>query len=117
MARTKGGVKTRRRHKRWLKAAKGYWGRRKNLYRQVRHTVQRALRYAWRDRRQRKREFRRLWVNRINAAARQQGTSYSKLIGGLAKAHVALDRKVLADIAVYDAAVFEKVVAISKSAA
>jgi large subunit ribosomal protein L20 len=117
MARTKGGVKTRRRHKRWLKAAKGYWGRRKNLYRQARHTVQRALRYAWRDRKARKREFRRLWITRIAAAARQQGTSYSRLMGGLLRSDVQLDRKVLADLAVYDTAVFEKLVAVSREAA
>jgi large subunit ribosomal protein L20 len=117
MPRTKGGAKTRRRHKRWQKLAKGYWGRRKSLYRQVRHTVQRALRYAWRDRRQRKREFRRLWIARIAAAAKQAGMSYSKLMGALSRAGVELDRKVLADLAVYEAAAFEKVVDLAKRAA
>lgn len=117
MPRTKGGVKTRRRHRRWLKLAKGYWGRRKNLYRQARHTAQRAMRYAWRDRRQRKREFRRLWVVRIAAAARQAGLSYSRLIGGLEKAQVQLDRKILADLALYEAAAFERIVELAKQPA
>ena len=114
MPRTKGGVTTRRRHKKWLKAAKGYWGNRKSLIRQARSTVMRAYRYAWRDRRQRKRNFRALWIVRISAAAKQQGTSYSKLIHGLAKKNVALDRKILADLAVYDSAVFEQIVALAK---
>jgi large subunit ribosomal protein L20 len=96
--------------------AKGYWGRRKNLYRQVRHTVQRALRYAWRDRRQRKREFRRLWITRIAAAARMNGISYSRLIAGLKGAGVVLDRKILAELALHDAAVFERVVSLAKRA-
>jgi large subunit ribosomal protein L20 len=117
MPRAKGGFKTRRRHKKWLKAAKGYWGRRKNLFRQVRSTVQRALRYAWRDRRQRKREFRRLWIIRIAAAVKPSGLSYSRFIGALAKAGVALDRKVLADMAVYDTAAFEQLIALAKQAA
>jgi large subunit ribosomal protein L20 len=117
MPRTKGGTKTRRRHKRWLKQAKGYWGRRKNLYRQARHTAQRAMRYAWRDRRQRKREFRRLWIVRIAAAARQHGLSYSRLIGSLQRANVALDRKTLADLAVYEAAAFERIVELAKKSA
>ena len=116
MPRTKGGVKTRRRHKKWLKLAKGFWGRRKNLFRQVKPTVRRAMRYAWRDRRQRKREFRRLWIIRIGAAAKQNGTSYSRLIAGLIRANVAIDRKVLAELAVYDGAIFAEIVGIAKNA-
>lgn len=116
MPRAKGGVKTRRRHKKWLKLAKGFWGRRKNLFRQVKHTVRRAMRYAWRDRRQRKRDFRRLWIVRIGAAAKQNGTSYSRFIAGLARANVALDRKVLAEMAVYDSGVFTEIVGIAKTA-
>ena len=115
MPRTKGGFTTRRRHKKWLKAAKGYWGRRKSLVRQARTTVQRAYRYAWRDRRQRKREFRRLWMIRIGAAAKMNGTSYSRFIHGLSKAGIEIDRKVLADLAVYDIAIFQKMVELSKS--
>jgi large subunit ribosomal protein L20 len=96
--------------------ARGYWGRRKNLYRQVRHTVQRALRYSWRDRRQRKRDFRRLWITRIAAAARMNGLSYSRLMAGLKGAGVALDRKILADLALHDAAAFERVASLAKRA-
>jgi large subunit ribosomal protein L20 len=94
-----------------MKAAKGFWGGRRRLYRQAAPTVRRAWRYATRDRRAKKREFRRLWVVRINAAARRCGTSYSRLMGWMKKAGVELDRKILADLAVHDVAGFDKVVA------
>jgi len=99
--RVKKGFKARRRRNRVLKLAKGYRGRRKNCYRRANQAVERALDYSTRDRRRRKREFRSLWIVRINAAARQNGTSYSRLLGGLHKAGVLLDRKVLADLALF----------------
>src|SRR6185312_265993 len=98
--RVKKGFKARRRRNRILKLAKGYRGRRKNCYKRANQAVERALDYASRDRARRKREFRYLWIVRINAAARLSGLSYSKLIAGLAKANVGLDRKVLAEIAI-----------------
>ncbi|HTP52827.1 MAG TPA: 50S ribosomal protein L20 [Anaeromyxobacteraceae bacterium] len=97
--RVKKGFKARRRRNRVLKLAKGYRGRRKNCYRRANQAVERALNYSTRDRRRRKREFRSLWIVRINAAARQNGTSYSRLLGGLSKAGIAIDRKVLAGLA------------------
>ena len=100
--RVKKGFKARRRRNRVLKLAKGFRGRRKNCYRRANQAVERALDFATRDRRVKKRDFRRLWIVRINAAARQNGMSYSKLINGLATAECALDRKVLADIAIFD---------------
>jgi large subunit ribosomal protein L20 len=106
MPRAKGGFKTRQRRNRVLKRAEGFWGKRKNCFRSAQEAVDRALAYSYRDRRVRKREFRNLWVIRINAAARMTGLSYSKLMGGLRKAGVTLDRKVLADLAVRDAAAF-----------
>ncbi|MFQ5912285.1 MAG: 50S ribosomal protein L20 [Nitrospinota bacterium] len=105
---------SKRRHKRLLKRAQGYWGRRRNNYRIARETVERALAFAYRDRRQRKREFRRLWITRINAASREHGLSYSQLIHGLDKAQVALDRKVIADLAVHDSEAFAKLAALAK---
>jgi len=108
--RVKKGFKARRRRNRVLKLAKGFRGRRKNTYRRANEAVERALDYATRDRRQRKRDFRRLWIVRINAAARQNGMSYSALISGLAKAGAALDRKVLADIALFDPKGFAAIV-------
>jgi large subunit ribosomal protein L20 len=90
--------------------AKGYWGRRSKVYTVAKNAVEKALLYSYRDRRQRKRQFRRLWITRINAAARQNGLSYSKLMGGLRKSEVGLNRKVLADLAVHDPATFSKVV-------
>src|SRR5215213_9242760 len=100
--RVKKGFKARRRRNRILKLAKGFRGRRKNCYKRANQAVERALDYATRDRAARKRNFRRLWIVRINAAARMVGLSYSKLIAGLSKNQVALDRKVLADMAVAD---------------
>ena len=97
--RVKKGFKARRRRNRVLKLAKGFRGRRKNCYRRANQAVERALDYATRDRRQKKRDFRALWIVRINAAARQNGTTYSRLIAGLTKAGVAIDRKILADLA------------------
>ena len=97
--RIKKGVKARRRRNRVLKLAKGFRGRRKNCYKRANQAVERALNYSTRDRRQKRRDFRALWIVRINAAARQNGTTYSKLVAGLKRAGVALDRKILADLA------------------
>jgi large subunit ribosomal protein L20 len=114
--RVKKGFKARRRRNRILKLAKGYRGRRKNCYKRANQAVERALDYASRDRAARKRNFRALWIVRINAAARGVGLSYSKLIAGLAKAKISLDRKVLADMAVADPAGFAAVANIAKAA-
>jgi large subunit ribosomal protein L20 len=114
--RVKKGVKARRRRNRILKLAKGYRGRRKNCYKRANQAVERALDYASRDRARRKRDFRSLWIVRINAAARGVGLSYSRLIAGLNRAHVGLDRKVLADLAVADPAGFAAVANIAKAA-
>ena len=116
MARIKRGTTTRAKHKRLLDQAKGYRGRRKNCYKRANQAVERALDYASRDRAQNKRNFRSLWIVRINAAARGVGLSYSKLIAGLAKAKISLDRKVLADMAVADPAGFAAVANIAKAA-
>ena len=97
--RIKKGFKARRRRNRVLKLAKGFRGRRKNCYKRANQAVERALNYSTRDRRQKRRGFRSLWIVRINAAARQNGTTYSKLVSGMKKAGVALDRKILADLA------------------
>ena len=97
--RVKKGIKARRRRNRVLKLAKGFRGRRKNCYKRANQAVERAMDYATRDRRQRRRDFRALWIARINAAARRNGTTYSKLVAGLSKSGVALDRKILADLA------------------
>ena len=102
MPRVKRGVTARARHKKILALAKGYRNRRKNVFRVAKQAVIKAGQYAYRDRRQRKRQFRALWIARINAAARQCGLSYSRMINGLRKANVEVDRKVLADIAVFD---------------
>jgi large subunit ribosomal protein L20 len=115
MPRVKRGTKARRRHKKILKLAKGNVGGRRKQYRQARETVERGLTYAYRDRRVRKREFRSLWVIRINAAARQVGLSYSQLMHGLKKGGVSIDRKMLADLAVRDPAGFGAVADIAKS--
>lgn len=117
MPRTKGGFKTRRRRNRVLKQAEGYWGKRKNCYRSAQEAVDRALAYSYRDRRNRKREFRNLWVIRINAAARLAGLSYSRLMGGLRKAGVTVDRKILADLAVRDGAAFNALADLAKGQA
>ena len=106
MARIKRGVTKRRRHKKILDAAEGYYGARSKLVRRAKETVERAWKYAYRDRRQRKRDFRSLWIARINAAARENGLSYSVLVHGLAKVGVTLDRKNLADLAVADPKAF-----------
>lgn len=116
MPRVKGGFKARRRHKKVLKMAKGYRGGRSKLFRSAVETVDRALNYAYRDRRVRKRDFRRLWIVRINAAARLHGLSYSRFISGLTKAQVEVDRKILADIAVHDPAAFGKYADIASAA-
>jgi len=110
MARVKGGPVTRRRHKKILKQAKGYRGRKSTTFSSANEQVMKSLMYAYRDRRARKREFRRLWITRINAAAREKGLSYSRLIDGLKKAGVEVDRKVLADLAVRDGEAFGKLV-------
>lgn len=102
MARVKRGVTARARHKKIFAQAKGYRGRRKNVYRVAVQAVTKAGQYAYRDRRQRKRQFRALWIARINAAARECGLSYSRMINGLKKAAIEIDRKILADLAVHD---------------
>jgi len=116
MARVKRGVIARARHKKVLKAAKGYYGARSRVYRVAFQAVIKAGQYAYRDRRQRKRQFRQLWIARINAAARINGTTYSRFIAGLAKAGVEVNRKMLADLAVNDAAAFAKLVEVAKNA-
>ena len=110
MPRVRRGFKARRRRNKILKAAKGYVGARRRLYRSVVATVRRGWRYATRDRKNKKREFRRLWIVRINAAARECDTTYSRLMGWMKLANVELDRKVLADLAVHDIGGFRKVV-------
>ncbi len=106
MARVKRSVVARARHKKVLKQAKGYYGARRKVFRVAKQAVIKAEQYAYRDRRARKRQFRRLWIVRINAAARQFDLSYSRLIDGLNKANIEVDRKVLADLAVHDIAAF-----------
>ena len=110
MARVKRGVQARARHKKVIKQAKGYSGRRKNVYRVAKQAVTKAGQYAYRDRRQRKRQFRQLWIARINAAARLNGISYSRMMDGLNKANIEVDRKMLADLAVRDPKAFSAVV-------
>jgi len=110
MPRVTRGFKARRRRNKILKMAKGYVGGRHRLIRSASEAVDRALCYAYRDRRQKKRDFRRLWIARISAAAKINGTSYSKLMGGLKKANVELDRKVLSNLAILDASAFSQVV-------
>ena len=110
MARVKRGVQARKSHKKVLKAAKGYYGARSRVYRVAFQAVTKAGQYAYRDRRQKKRVFRQLWIARINAAARQNGLSYSKFMNGLKKASIEVDRKILADIAVHDQATFAALV-------
>jgi len=110
MARVTRGFKARRRRNKVLKLAKGYRGGRHRLYKTATEAVDRALNYAYRDRRNKKRDFRRLWIARISAAAKQNGTSYSQLMGGLKKANVELDRKVLSNMAILDPSGFSQVV-------
>ncbi|MFC0444982.1 50S ribosomal protein L20 [Pseudidiomarina halophila] len=115
MARVKRGVIARARHKKVLKQAKGYYGARSRVYRVAKQAVIKAGQYAYRDRRNKKRQFRQLWIVRINAAARQNGLSYSRFINGLKKASVEIDRKILADIAVHDQKGFAALVEKAKS--
>jgi large subunit ribosomal protein L20 len=116
MARVKRGVIAGRRHKKILKKAKGYYNARRKVFRAAKQAVIKAGQYAYRDRRQKKREFRALWIARINAAARVHGLSYSRLINGLGKAGIEVDRKMLADIAVHDAAAFGAIADKAKAA-
>ena len=116
MPRVKRGVTARRRHKKILKQAKGYYGARSRVFRVAKQAVIKAGQYAYRDRRQRKRQFRALWIARINAAARINGLSYSRLIAGLKKAAIEIDRKVLADLAVHEKSVFAAIVEKAKVA-
>jgi large subunit ribosomal protein L20 len=115
MPRVKRGVTARARHKKIIDKAKGYRGRRKNVYRIAKEAVMKAGQYAYRDRRQKKRQFRTLWIARINAAAREQGLSYSVFMNGLKKAAIDIDRKVLADLAVFDKAAFTQIVGQAKA--
>ncbi|MGH8759376.1 MAG: 50S ribosomal protein L20 [Burkholderiales bacterium] len=115
MPRVKRGVTAHARHKKVLAKAKGFRGRRGNVFRIAKQAVMRAGQYAYRDRRQKKRDFRALWIVRINAAAREFGLTYSTLINGLKKASVEMDRKVLADIAVFDKQAFERIASQAKA--
>ena len=117
MARVKRGVIARRRHKRILKQAKGYYGARSRVFRVAKQAVIKAGQYAYRDRRQRKRQFRALWIARINAEARVNGLSYSKFIAGLKKSSIEIDRKILADLAVHDKVAFTALTEKAKAAA
>jgi len=110
MARVKRGVTSHAKHKKVLKAVKGQWGRRKNTIRVARQAMEKAMQYAYRDRRAKKREFRSLWIQRINAGVRLEGLTYSKFINGLNKSKIKMDRKVLADIAYNDPEVFKSIV-------
>ena len=114
--RVKGGTRTRQRHKKIVRQTKGYYGTRHRLFRRANEAWMKAHWYAYRDRRQRRRDLRRLWITRINAAARQDGLPYSRFIHGLKQAGVELDRKVLADIAVRDENAFAQLVEVAKSA-
>ena len=109
MARVKNGAVTKARHKKVLKAAKGYFGSKHRLYKTAKEQLMHSGQYAFRDRKQKKRDFRKLWITRINAAARMNGTTYSKLIAGLKKANVSINRKMLAELAVNDMKAFEEI--------
>ena len=115
MPRVKSGVQAHARHKKVIKAAAGYRGRRKNCFRTATQAVDKARQYAYRDRKVKKREFRSLWITRINAAARQHGLSYSRFMHGLDQAGIELDRKVLADIAVRDKSAFAKLAELARA--
>lgn len=117
MTRVKRGATARRRHKKLLKQTKGHWGTKHRLYRRAHESLLKSLSYAYRHRRERKGDFRRLWIARINAAARETGLSYSRFIDGLKKAGVAMDRKMLADLAVRDPAVFAELVRVARGEA
>ncbi len=114
MAKIRHSAATRRRKKRVLKQAKGYWGRRSKQFQQARRALMHALVYARRDRKVKKREFRRLWITRINAACRQSDITYSRFMNGLKKCKINIDRKILADLAVKDQAAFKKLIEIVK---
>ena len=116
MARVKGGARAHARHRKVIKAAKGYYGRRKNTIRVAKQAVEKAAQYAYRDRKARKRNFRALWIQRINAACRAHGLTYGRFIDGLGKAEVAVDRKVLSDLAIHEPAAFEALVVKAKGA-
>ncbi|MBV9114768.1 MAG: 50S ribosomal protein L20 [Hyphomicrobiales bacterium] len=116
MARVKRGVTSHAKHKKVIKAAKGYYGRRKNTIRVAKQAVEKAMQYAYRDRKVRKRNFRALWIQRLNAAVREHGLTYSRFIDGLTKAGVGVDRKVLADLAMHEPAAFNAVVEKAKAA-
>lgn len=116
MARVKRGVTAHAKHKKVLKAAKGFYGRRKNTIRIAKQAVEKSLQYAYRDRKNRKRNFRALWVQRINAAVREHGLTYARFIDGLNKAGIEIDRKVLSDMAIHEPAAFAAIVAQSKKA-
>ena len=117
MSRVKRGVASHARHRKVIKQAKGYYGRRKNTIRVAKQAVEKAGQYAYRDRKVKKRTFRALWIQRINAAARENGLTYGRLIDGLKKAGIELDRKVLADIAVHEPATFKGLVEAASAAA
>ncbi len=110
MPRSKNKVASHRRRKKVLEQAKGFWGARSNVYTVAKHHVDKAMQYAYRDRRTKKRTFRQLWITRINAAARLHGTTYSRLIDGLAKKHIDINRKILADLAVSNQDAFAEIV-------
>ena len=110
MSRVKRGVTTHARHRKVIKAAKGYYGRRKNTFRTANQAVEKAGQYAYRDRRTRKRNFRALWIQRINAATRELGLTYGRFIDGLGKAGIEVDRKVLSDLAIHEPAAFKALV-------
>ncbi|MBX3139486.1 MAG: 50S ribosomal protein L20 [Trueperaceae bacterium] len=116
MPRAKTGIVRRRRHQKVLKRAKGYWGLRSKSFRVAQQTLLNAADYSYRDRRDKKPQFRRLWIARINAAARQEGMSYSRFVAGLRKAGVQLDRKVMADLAVREPAAFKALVEVAAKA-
>ena len=116
MSRVKRGVTAKKRHKKVLKQAKGYYGARSRVYRVAKQAVIKAAQYAYRDRKQRARQFRKLWIVRINAAARLNGLSYSRFMSGLKKANIEMDRKVLADLAIFDANAFSALAEKAKAA-
>ncbi|NLW40976.1 MAG: 50S ribosomal protein L20 [Tissierellia bacterium] len=116
MARVKSGVTARKRHKKILKQAKGYYGAKSKLYRPAKQAVMKSLDYAYSGRKQRKRDFRKLWISRINAAARLNGMNYSTFINGLKKANIEINRKVLSEMAIHDPEGFSKLVEIAKEA-
>ena len=116
MARVKRGVTSHAKHKKVLKAAKGYYGRRKNTIRVAKQAVEKANQYAYRDRKRRKRTFRALWIQRLNAAVRPFGMTYSRFINGLSKSGITVDRKVLSDLAIHEPGAFEAIVGQAKSA-